>query len=96
MALTDQAQLARHEGFRDRCLVAAVQAAVAVVGEAASGDARVDDLRKTLGVNLLNDPLAYRELFSWAVAQNAAVTLDSNDGDIQFTVNSVWNDIAGV
>lgn len=96
MSLLDQAQLAQYEGFRDRVLLAAVQAAVNVASEAPSGDSRKDSLRATLATNVLNDPEGYRDRFAWGVAQNVAVTFTSNDGDIQFTVNSLWDGIAGV
>jgi hypothetical protein len=96
MSLLDQAQLAQHAGFRDRVLVAAVKAASAVAAEAPSGDARTDSLRSTLATNVLNDPQGHVERFAWAVVQNAAVTFDSVDGDIEFTVNSLWDGMAGV
>jgi hypothetical protein len=96
MPLIEQAQLARYDGFRDRVLLAAVQAATQVSAEEPSGDQRKDDLRATLATNVLNDPEGYRDRFSWAVAQNPAITFASNDGDIQFTVNSLWDGLAGV
>lgn len=96
MSLLDQAQLAKHQGFRDRVLTAAVQAAVQVAAEAPSGDQRKDDLRATLATNVMNDPMGYVERFAWSVVQNAAITYESTDSDIQFTVNSVWDGLAGV
>lgn len=96
MALSDQAQLARFDGFRDRVLVAAVQAAGDVASEEPSGDQRKDDLRKTLATNVLNDPDGHLDRFAWAVARNVAITFASTDSDIQFTVNSLWDGMAGV
>lgn len=96
MSLIDQAQLARHTGFRDRVLVCAVQAAVQVAAEAESGDARKDSLRATLATNVLNDPLGHVERFAWAVAQASAINYESPDGDLQWTVNSLWDGLAGV
>lgn len=96
MALLDQAMLAQHAGFRDRVLVAAMKSAVDISSEPASADARKDSMRKTLATNVLNGPAAHVDRFSWAVVQNANITYVSNDADIQFTVNSVWNGIAGV
>ena len=96
MSLADQAQLARFEGFRDRVLVAAVQAARDVAAEESSGDQRKDDLRATLSTNVLNDPEGYLERFSWAVAANVAISFASTDSDIQYTVNSLWDGLSGV
>lgn len=96
MSLYDQAQLATFPTFRERVLIATVQAAKDVAAEAPSGDQRVDDLRNSLAINILNDPEGYMDRFSWAVAANPAITYASNDGDIQFTVNSVIDAIAGV
>ncbi|MGZ0147156.1 hypothetical protein ACXJJ3_08800 [Kribbella sp. WER1] len=96
MSLLDQAQLARFEGFADRVLVAAMQAAADVAAEAPSGDQRRDSLRKTLATNVLNDPEGYHVRFAWAVARNVAITFESTDSDIQFTVNSMWDGMAGV
>lgn len=96
MSLQDQAQLARFDGFRDRVLVAAVQAAADVASEAPSGDQRKDSLRKTLATNVLGDPEGYASRFAWTVARNVAISFDSTDSDIQYTVNSSWDGIAGV
>lgn len=96
MALADQAQLARFPVFRDRVLLAAVQAARDVAAEAPGDDPRRDDLRGTLAINVLNDPEGYVDRFAWAVAANVAITFESTDSDIQFTVNSTWDSIAGV
>jgi hypothetical protein len=94
--LIEQAQLARHAGFRDRVLICAVQAAVNVAAEAPSGDQRKDSLRATLATNVMNDPLGHVDRFAWATAQNAAITYESADGDLQWTVNSLWDGMAGV
>ncbi|MFF1820378.1 hypothetical protein ACFVWG_23940 [Kribbella sp. NPDC058245] len=96
MTLLDQGQLAHLQGFRDRVLVAAMQAAVAVASEPSSGDSRKDNLRATLATNVLNDPLGHVDRFAWAVVQNTAVNFISADGDIQYTVNSLWDGMAGV
>jgi hypothetical protein len=96
MSLLDQSQLARFDGFRDRVLVAAVQAAADVASEASSGDSRKDNLRATLATNVLNDPEGHLDRFAWATARNVAITFQSSDSDIQYTVNSMWDGMAGV
>jgi hypothetical protein len=96
MALLDQAQLARHEAFRDRVLIAALNTAVAVGTEASSGDARKDSLRKTLATNVLNDPAGYVNRFSFAAAADPAISFGSTDNAIVTKVSALWNNIAGV
>lgn len=95
MAFADQAQLARFSGFQDRVEVAMVTAATQVASEAASDNPQTDQLRKVLATNVLNNPDDYRTRFAWAVVSNPVITFESSDNDIQFTVNSVWNDLAG-
>lgn len=96
MSLNDQAQLATFPTFRERVLIATVQAARDVAAEEPSGDARKDDLRSTLATNVLNDPEGYMDRFAWGTAANVAITYESTDSDIQFTVNSMWDSVAGV
>lgn len=96
MSLLDSAQLARHPGFRDRVLSATMLAAVQVAAEAPSGDTRKDNLRATLATNVLNDPMGYVDRMTYAVVANPAVTFEASDNDIQFSVNSVWDAVAGV
>jgi len=96
MSLLDQAQLARHQGFRDRVLSAAMLAAVQVAAEPSSGDTRKDSLRATLATNLINDPLGYVDRMAWGVVANPAITYEATDNDIQFSVNSIWDAVAGV
>ncbi|YCK35173.1 hypothetical protein ACNF49_14120 [Actinomadura sp. ATCC 39365] len=82
--------------------MAAITAAVLIAGEAQ------DSL--TVAAYQKRQVLAYKVLtaagygergevldtFVWAVAQNGAITATSTDSDVQFTVNSVWSDCAGV
>jgi hypothetical protein len=48
-----------------------------------------------LSVNVFTDLDGYARRFALAVATNGVITYESIDGDIQFTVNSVWDTIAG-
>lgn len=95
----DRAALAKHEGFRDRVRIAMLITAVNVAAEAPSGDQRKDDLRAALATNVLADPVAYTERFSWAAVTNPTVAdggLNSPDGDLEFVMASLWDGIAGV
>lgn len=99
MAYTDQASLADDPTFRSTVRVALATAAIQVMGEdkASYSDAQYGK-RQALAYEVLRAASSgvYLEMFVWAVVQNAAITGASTDQDIQFTVNSVWDDLAGV
>ena len=99
MAFADQAALAADGPFRDRVRVALATAAVDVMGEAQ--DSRTDSefgKRQALSYQVLQAAAGgyLLEAFVWAVVANPAITSGSTDSDLQFTVNAVWDDIAGV
>jgi hypothetical protein len=98
VAYIDQATLAKDATFRDKIRVAMVTAAIAIGGEALGGSDTVTyGKRQALaGQVLLGSGGNLLDVFAWAIAQNAAITSSSTDSDIQFTCNSIWNDIAGV
>jgi len=99
MTFLDTAALAEHRSFRDRVAVAMTKTAVNVAAEGPSDDARKDSLRSALATNVLNDPLGYTERFTWAVLTNAQVAangLNAPDGDLEYTLSTVWDAIAGV
>lgn len=97
MAYADQYDLAQDTIFRKRIHIAMATAAINVAGEpqAEMSDAAYSK-RQALATQALRTPGAFVEVFALAVAQNPAITGASLDSDIQFTVNSVWNDMAGV
>lgn len=96
MALLDQAELASDGTFRARVQSAIVAAALEIVGEDASADEAASLRRQSLAVAILNAPDNYVGRFAWAVSSNPAVTTDSADGDIAYTISTVWSDVAGV
>ncbi len=99
MSFADQAALAVDEPFRDRVRVALATAAVAVMGEdPAPYDSDHYGRRQALAYQVLSSAAGgmWLEAFTWGVVANPAVTAASNDGDIQFTVNSLWDDMSGV
>lgn len=94
MAYVDMAYLAQHPGFCERVRIAMISAAVDVGGEAFDGsDYR--RLRRALAVNVMHDQDNYAQRFSWLVAANPGISYTSTDSDIQYTVNSRWDAIAG-
>lgn len=99
MAFADQAALADDDAFRARVRVALMTAAVDVSGESVGGmSATKYAKRQILAYEVLKSAAGgpHLEAFTWGVAANPAVTSGSNDGDIQFTVNSLIDDMAGV
>lgn len=96
MALIDQATLAEDATFVARVQMAAVQAALQIVGEDGTGDPALSYRRQSLGITVLQRPVEMALRFAWAVAANPVITTDSSDSDIQYTVTTIWNDLAGV
>jgi hypothetical protein len=98
MAFTDEAALATDVTFRQRVTIATVVAAKAVMAEAFAGPGHENYhiLRQQLAQGVMNTPAAYTDRFALAVASNPAIDANSDDGSLQFTVNSVWSLMAGV
>lgn len=95
--LTDTADLVQWPAFQRKVAAAMVSAAVAVGNEAVSSPPTETQRRRhALSANVLREPGVWALNFAWAVAQNPVVNYSSSDNDIQFTVNSVWDAVAGV
>lgn len=95
MGFRESAELASYQPFRGRVTLAVVTAAKDVAAEAPA-DTELYRLRRALAVNVLSDPDRFVTPFSWAVVANPVIDLSSPDDAIQFTVNSIWNHMAGV
>ena len=93
-ALEDIYLLGRLTSFTERVAAAIAKAAVAVAAEAPSQTER-SRLRRALAVKVLENPEEYAVRFALAVATNAQITKASPDNDIEFTVNSMWDAVAG-
>lgn len=98
MAFTDQAALAEDSTFRTRVRVALMTAAKDVMGEEQTYSDAQYGLRQALADEVIAAAGggAVLERFVWLVITNPAITGESSDNDIQFTVNSLWDDAAGV
>jgi hypothetical protein len=97
MSFTDQATLAADTSFQLKVRVAVVTAAKDVMGEAkGSMSDTVFGKRQQFAYQVISSSLGYLDRFVWAVVANPAITGASSDGDIQFTVNTVWDDLSGV
>lgn len=97
MSFTDQATLAADTSFQLKVRVAVVTAAKDVMGEdKGSMSDTVFGKRQQFAFQVINSSLGYLDRFVWAVVANPVITNASSDSDIQFTVNSLWDDLAGV
>jgi hypothetical protein len=97
VSYTEQAALATDVSFQNRVRVAMITAAVDVMGE--SKGVMTDSVynkRQSFAYQVLSNSGGFLDRFAWAVVANVAITGASVDGDIQFTVNSLWNDLSGV
>jgi len=91
-------ELATDSQFLIKVRVAIVKSATAVVGEAPANPANTtkDDKRHALGEKVLAGPASLLPLFAEACAALGTLTTTSTDADVEFTVNSIWDGLAGV
>jgi len=94
MAFNNQMELAMAPSFVIRVQGAMVKSAIAVAAEDPATEGHVT--RVQWATQVLRDPQHYAARMAYGVAANPAITADSTDADIEFTVNSVWNAYAGV
>lgn len=94
MALSDMTDLATYPPFIRRVTGAVLKAAVAVGAETYDGS-QYKIMRRALVKSTLEDSPLWGGRFAYAVASNPAITVASTDSDIEFTVNSVWDAVAG-
>ena len=74
-----------------------IKTAVVVLGEVLTPTKQILlDKRHNLAYEILNFPDSKLEAFCWAIAQHPTITILSIDTDIDTTLLSVFNDIAGV
>ncbi len=93
MTLNAQYTLAQNQTFIERVTMAMMQAAIAIANESAA--AANHALRARHAARVLNEPQHFAPGFALGVASNPAITAESTDSDIQFTVNSNWDAFAG-
>jgi hypothetical protein len=94
MSFTDAMDLATYPAFVRRVTAATVRAAVSVGAEEYDGS-QYKILRRALATNVLHDPVEWGVRFTYGVTANVAISINSVDGDIEFTVNSLWDAMAG-
>jgi hypothetical protein len=93
VTLTEQVAWVLDAGNRRKVGQLAIKAALAVSAESASADHH--DLRADLALAVLTEPEAWETRFARAVATNPALSTTPSDADLEFTVASTWNAIAG-
>ena len=94
MGFSEQHGLAQLPGFVERVKMAVVKSAIAVANEdptTAGHAARVRYAQAALA-----NPESVARCMALGVASNPVVSDKSVDGDIEFTVASMWNAYAGV
>lgn len=99
MDFLGQIELAESGEFQARVRQAVVTAAVQILADRPANTPQAIALhgkRAALAHSTLIDPLAKQRAWAYAVAANVAISPASNDGDIQWTVNSMWDAMAGV
>lgn len=94
MALSDMNDLAVYPPFIRRVTAAMITAGIAIGAEEFDGTT-YKLARRALVTKVLEDSPLWGSRFAYAVSSNPAITAASSDNDIQFTVNSMWDAMAG-
>lgn len=99
MDFLGQIELAESGEFQARVRQAVITAALQILADRPINTPQAIALhgkRAALAHAMLIDPLSKQRAWAYAVASNVAISKDSTDGDLQWTVNSMWNAMAGV
>jgi hypothetical protein len=93
MTLDEQRTFANSAVWQDKVRQLAVKAAIAVAAEddQTAGHAK----RVALATKVTNDPDAWKKAFAVAAATNVALSSSPSDNDLEFTINSHWDAMAG-
>ena len=93
MAFLDQYKLAIDPEFVARVEIALAKSAAAVNSEATTTPGHV--IRVKYSKRVLDAPASAAASAAVAVAASPAINDASTDADIEFTINSLWNSLAG-
>jgi hypothetical protein len=85
--------LANDKGFRERVRAAMYVAARDIGAEGGTDDRNI--IRRGFAAQVAQSGDEVVDGFAWMVAANPAIRENSDDDDIQFTVNSVWDACCG-
>lgn len=86
--------LATYPPFVRKVTAAMIKAAVNVGAEVFDGT-QYKIQRRALSKQALEDSPLWGSRFAYATVSNVQINIDSTDSDIEFTVNSVWDAVAG-
>lgn len=94
MSLSDMTDLATWPPFVRRVTAAMLKAAVSIGNEAYDGTSyRL--MRRALVTKTFEDSALWGARFAYAVVTNTAINYESTDSDIEFTITTVWDAMAG-
>jgi hypothetical protein len=93
-ALSDIHDLSTYPPFVRRVTAAVIKAAIDIGAEPYTGT-QEQIARRALSSKVLQESDYWGDSFADGVAANPEVTADSDDGEIQWTVNGLWNAYAG-
>ena len=97
MTFAEQIELAEDGLFQSRVRQAAITAAIAVMAETPTAAAQAAHEKRTaLALRILSEPTGMQRAWAYAVAANPSITAESVDSDIEWTVNGLWDAMAGV
>lgn len=106
MAYIDSAILVNTSNFQERVKVAVVTSAKLISGEAIGSMTQAQTNKRQLLATTILAGGAWWISWFYAIASNPTIAsggvsgdppvAGASDGDIQFTVNEVWDDMAGV
>lgn len=100
LTLTEQFTLATDPAFIGRVLVCCVKAAIDVLGEACGAAGQPTNSahikRAAWARDTLSNPRGMAERLSIGVVAGGIITAESTDSDLQWTVNGLVDDYAGV
>lgn len=92
-------QTAVNPDFKARIKILLIGSCIDIIGEdPANKTTAYIEKRHSLAVQILNNPEMFIERFAFAIVSynSSTINLDSPDGDIQWTINTVFSDIAGL
>jgi len=99
MNFLEQVELAENGEFQAKVRQAAITAAVQVMNEKSKNTPQAIEIHKkraAFAVQVLQNPTNWQRPLAMAVVSNVAITPESLDSDVQWTVNEIWNAFAGV
>jgi uncharacterized protein (DUF736 family) len=99
MDFIGQIALAEDGEFQGRVRQAVVTAAVEIMADQPDNTPQAiatHAKRAALANRVLLDPVSLQRAWAYMAASNVSISDESTDSDLQWTVNAMWNAMAGV